>query len=152
MERSSLTEFLFEIGTCNLSHSGRPLMDHLIGTYDLLKQWECDKTTRIAGGLHSVYGTNIFTVATLSIEKRPIVSEKFGADVERLAWLFSILNRPKAIEYGFGVDRRNDEEVVISIPDLQALRLIEASNILEQNGSLNKWPNIMKALKQQVCK
>ncbi|HEX3933443.1 MAG TPA: hypothetical protein VHW43_02110 [Puia sp.] len=148
--REALIGFLNEIGAGSLSHSGRSLMDHLTGTYDLLKKWGCDKATCLAGGLHSVYGTNIFTTESLSAAARPLVRHVFGADAERLAWLFGTLNRPRAFEQGSGLDRRNNASVTLDTKDLRLLRLIEAANLLEQGSSLQRWPNIRKEAELQI--
>lgn len=148
--RTTLISFLKEIGTDKLSHSGRSLSRHLIGTFDLLKKWGCDEATCIAGGLHSIYGTNIFVAESLSRKARLLVRQRFGADAERLAWLFGSLNRPKAIERGSGIDRRSRSKVKLDAADLLSLRLIEAANLMEQGESLEEWPNIMKEAKKYI--
>jgi hypothetical protein len=148
--REALIGFLNEIGAGTLAHSGRCLMDHLTGTYDLLKRWGCDKATCLAGGLHSVYGTNAFKTESLTAAARSLVRQRFGADAERLAWLFGTLNRPRAFELGSGLDRRNNSKVTLDIKDLRLLRLIEAANLLEQGSSLQRWPNIRKEAELQM--
>jgi hypothetical protein len=142
--RSFLIAFLQKTGTGNTAHSGSSLMEHLVGTYDILKEWKCTESVCIAGGLHSIYGTNIFTKQSLSEKDRSMVRRKFGIEAERLAWLFGILNRPKAIENGFGIDRRNGCEIILSKNDIFRLRLIEAANLIEQGSRLDVWPNIEK--------
>ena len=150
IQREKLILFLEEIGVNHTGHTGRSLMDHLMGTYDLLKKWGCDDSTAIAGGLHSVYGTNIFTKESINDAARPIVRRRFGNRPERLAWLFGSINRPKAIELGFGIDRRNNIEVKLNKKDLKALQLMEAANLMEQGSSLRKWPNIAQAVSLHV--
>jgi SM-20-related protein len=145
--RRAIRSFLKEIGARSLSHSGRALSDHLIGTYDLLKEWNCDAATCIAGGLHSIYGTNVFTPEALPGNARPLVRQRFGAGAEKLAWLFCSLNRPAAIESGIGISRRNNTPVKLDDIVLRSLRLIEAANLLEQGESLRKWPNIRREMK-----
>jgi hypothetical protein len=142
--RSFLISFLQQTGTDSTKHTGRSLMDHLVGTYDILKEWKCTESVCIAGGLHSIYGTNVFTKQSLSEKDRPMVRRKFGIEAERLAWLFGILNRPKAIENGFGIDRRNSCEIILSKNDIFRLRFIEAANLIEQGFSLDSWPNIKR--------
>ena len=42
-------DFLRNNGTDNNSHSGRNLMEHLVGTAELLMEWKCDKDIVLAG-------------------------------------------------------------------------------------------------------
>ncbi len=137
--RSSLQQALLEAGAHNQVHSRRHLIDHLLGTYDLLKQWGCEESICLGGGLHSIYGTNKYTIETLSEVYRPRVQEAFGAEAEKFAWLFGCLDRPKAIEDGFGVNRRDGTSITIENEDLHSLRLIEAANLIEQGSSLEPW-------------
>ncbi len=140
--RDRLRKALTKIGANNTPHSGRNLLDHFLGTYDLLKQWGCESNVCLAGGLHSIYGTNVFKKITITEEHRPAVRKHFGEAAERLAWLFGSLSRPRALEDGVLVDRRSGVELIISNDDLESLRLIEAANLLEQGGSLDSWPRI----------
>jgi len=147
-----LHDFLKEIQADEVPHSGRSLMNHLLGTYGILKKWDCEEFVCLAGGLHSIYGTNVFKRESLSIEARPRVRHLFGEDAERLAWQFGTINRPKAIEIGFGIDRRRNTEIILKEPDLKSLRLIEAANLLEQGASLDSWPNILKIATENTSK
>lgn len=149
--RELLVSFLKRIKIDEVSHTGRSLFDHLVGTFDLLRQWKCEQSVCLAGGLHSVYGTNIFSHESLTEQARPLVQEIFGVPAERLAWLFSSIDRPKAIETGRGVNRRQNGRLILIEPDdLQSLRLIEAANLLEQGNSLEGWPNIHRAKQMQL--
>lgn len=49
--------FLKEIGCDKLPHSGRTLLDHLIGTAVLLRERGRNKRIQRAGLFHSIYGT-----------------------------------------------------------------------------------------------
>jgi (p)ppGpp synthase/HD superfamily hydrolase len=146
--RSTLIAFLQEIGAGATAHSGRSLIDHLIGTYDILKKWKCDEEICIAGGLHSIYGTNVFTKESLSKKDRPMVRHLFG-NAERLAWLFGNINRPQAIERGVGIKRKSGNRIILSTRDCFSLRLIEAANLIEQGSSLDGWPNIKAVAEKQ---
>ena len=143
--RVSLETWLRSIGADRTAHSGRSLMAHLMGTFDILYRWGCAESTCLAGGLHSIYGTNIFARETLGSDDRVMVRARFGAEAEALAWLFGSIDRPTAIELGYGVDRRCGCPVTLEDTELYALRLIEAANLLEQGGALARWPNIRAA-------
>jgi hypothetical protein len=140
--KSELITFLTSINANNVRHSGRTLMEHLIGTYEILRSWGCDDSICIAGGLHSIFGTNKFLFSCLSVGDRPNVRSLFGENAEELIWLFCTLNRPKAIENGVGINRINGETINIEQKKLHSLRLIEAANLLEQSSSLARWPII----------
>ena len=118
---------------------------HLLGVYDLLKKYNSSTSTCIAGGLHSVYGTNIFKGLRASDERRKAVISTFGESPARLVYLFSTINRPIGLETGRLVDVKSGELVVISSAELHALRLIEAANLIDQSlgGQLHRdYPSI----------
>jgi SM-20-related protein len=82
--RDYLQRALTESGADKHPHSGRRLSDHLLRTYDLLKSWGCEEPICIAGGLHSIYGTNHYTIETLSKDYRPRVQQAFGGGAKAL--------------------------------------------------------------------
>jgi hypothetical protein len=101
-------DLLVMSGTGNIVHDkrkgSRPLLSHLIGTKELLQQAGYSQDICTAGLLHSVYGTNRFTIACIDPEQRQQVRAVAGEEAERLAWLFHAINRPrtlhKAIQIG----------------------------------------------------
>jgi hypothetical protein len=147
--RQKLTDILILVGADTTPHSGRSLLHHLIGTYDLLKEWGCAEQICVAGGLHSVYGTNVFRKQSLNESARGAIRNLLGSEAEELAWLFGCLNRPRAIEDGIGFDRRGNSKIVINDLILPKLRLMEAANLIEQGARLDGWPKIMRCLIEQ---
>ncbi len=85
---------LIRAGAHTVSHKDKTLLAHLIGVYVLLGAWETDFRVRVAGLLHSVYGTSIFTRVTIPTSKRKNISDIVSVEAERLAFLFSMSNRP----------------------------------------------------------
>ncbi len=76
---------------CHLvSHSNRTLLDHLIGTHNLLQSWGAAESVCLAGLFHSVYGTEGFRATLASIPDRKIIANIIGREAEALAWLFGI--------------------------------------------------------------
>lgn len=73
-------------------HSRRTLYDHLVGTYNMLKEEGADQDLCLAGLFHSIYGTSIFKVETTN--ERTEVQKLIGQRAEHLAWLFCQLDRP----------------------------------------------------------
>jgi hypothetical protein len=139
-QREAMIALLQAAGAGKTKHSGRTLIDHLDGTYNLLHAAGCSRDVCLAGLAHSVYGTNRFRKQTIPEEMREGVRRIIGERAEHLAYTFGRIDRPRAIEAGDGVDEA----------DLPALSLIEAANLLEQGGSLARWPNIAALWRRQV--
>lgn len=133
------------IGARRLPHSGRSLADHLHGTMKRLVERNCDLDTITAGALHSIYGTNAFKHQTVREDGRFIIQGLVGARAESLVWVFSRCNRPTDIEAGKFSDRITKEPFYVDDADIEALRLIEAANLLDQNVALGRWPKIAGA-------
>ena len=128
----------------------RSLGSHLMAVYDTLVTLGCDSETCTAGALHSIYGTSTFkNIAILaSPENRDLMRRRFGIRTEWLAFLFHSCYRhfPNNIEMGVLRDRKNLFPIPsVTFEDIQALRLIEAANILDQRTELHlesRLPNI----------
>lgn len=139
---TALRAFLQSAGCFDVRHSGRTLGDHLMNTYRLVKQLGGSESAALAGGLHSIYGTNIFGTASLPYSARPDLAIRFGARAEYLAYLFSRIGRPWELETGLAHDRDTRAPVELSRDDLFDLRLIEAANLVEQGDDLSRFPAI----------
>lgn len=134
-----LTEFLTDLGAHKIPHKRGTLADHLIRTYHLLKEVGAGDILALAGGLHSVYGTNVFKYNLLN-QGNTIISTQFGSEVERLVKLFSEQDRPNTLETPNG--SLNDL-------DLFLLRCIECANLHDQNElTAVKYPNLFMFAKQ----
>jgi hypothetical protein len=140
-------------GAKTTRHSGRTLFEHLLGTMAYLEAYGVEPDVCLAGALHSVYSTNSFRKVTIPSHFRHVVRKAVGERPERLAFIFSQIDRPKALENPLWSDRagfvwlteRKDVEggsLEVSVQELIDLRLIEAANLLEQGSSLTKYPRI----------
>tara|TARA_R100001377_G_C3114210_1_gene83693 strand:+ start:122 stop:496 length:375 start_codon:yes stop_codon:yes gene_type:complete len=89
--------FLKNIEANTKSHSGRTLIDHLIGVYNILKNDGAPQYLQDAGLFHSIYGTVIFKHQ--STNNRDAIIELIGEQAEEIVWEFCNLprNRYKAI-------------------------------------------------------
>lgn len=148
---SDLIGFLDKHGCFGIKHSGETLGDHLMNTYRILRSLGAPETVCLAGGLHSIYGTNAFQWQTIT--DRDEVRLEFGRSTERLAYIFCRIQRPKALEEilatgGILQDRETGEPFRVSAADVWALRLIEAANLLEQDGNLSAYPEISDTMEQ----
>lgn len=128
--------FLENNGCSKTIHSARNLMDHLCGTYGILKSWERPKHVCLAGLFHSIYGTPKFNTVCLDYTKRRSLVNLIGQKAELLVFFFSIFALDDII-----LAKVNKKEVTllksemnIAITKLQYISLIEISiaNFLEQ--------------------
>jgi SM-20-related protein len=145
-----LSEFLVKRGALSHKHKDGSLHDHLVRVYQLLEDKKLPESICFGGGLHSIYGTNIYEGQMFdpsNPQSRATVADTFGKDAETLAWAFGHLDRPKTLEEPSkdGLVRfRYDATWTPTKQRLYELQLIEAANLLDQK-SLDKWPNLKKA-------
>lgn len=134
--REWIAGFLESIGAREAGHTDRTLLEHLLGTFDLLRDWECELDVCIAGGLHSIYGTNAFTHGCIAWDEREEVEQMVGQKAARLVRLFHSTNRPRAILMAFEtctlVDRHSGESIATDKDELRDLLAIECANLVEQ--------------------
>lgn len=124
-------------------HSGRTLIDHLLGTYQLLEAWGNPPDICRAGLFHSIYGTNIFAVPSASFDDRPLIRKAIGAPAERLAYLFCVTDRPLAFLQA-AAERSDTLTNIVhggAIPiephEVKSLIEIEVANFIEQPENLD---------------
>ncbi|HET9104030.1 MAG TPA: aspartyl/asparaginyl beta-hydroxylase domain-containing protein [Solirubrobacteraceae bacterium] len=81
-------------GAAQHAHRGEAtLLDHLIGTYEIMRRWHQPEPLQHAALLHSVYGTDVYRPRLLPPGRRGELRAIAGADAERLAYLFSVTPR-----------------------------------------------------------
>jgi hypothetical protein len=136
-----LSAFLREAGAVNRSHKLGTLHDHLVRTFSLLEMKGFASSICFGGGLHAIYGTNVFDRGILTqMAKLKIVSE-FGERAEELVHLFSLLDRPTTLESPLQL---NSETAVVKLTNGGALNLdreifddlrkIESANLADQRS------------------
>jgi hypothetical protein len=87
--------FLKSIGSDKTDHSGRTLLDHLIGTSEKLKEMGAPQYLQDAGLFHSVYGTVSFMPEGGLVEDRQVIKDLIGDQAEEIAYWFCILEQPR---------------------------------------------------------
>jgi hypothetical protein len=158
-----LISFLAQLGTFRTAHSRASLASHLLGTYGLLTLAGQPAALCLAGGLHSIYGTNVFQRSTLDSAKqqqRQVVIAQFGNEAEMFAFLFHSINRPRGLEDPTQLRRwkapssldpqLQEEPLALTAEQLRALQLLEAANFVEQDLSLKQLPVIAEVWESAV--
>ena len=134
---AELTDALQAWGADETGHSGRAMLDHLIGTADHLQSWGAPPEIVLAGLFHSVYGTQSFLIQSVPFERRAEVAALIGAPAEELAWLFCVLKRRALWAPPTGETRALSPHATgepLTIPEGQVTQLleIEVANLLDQ--------------------
>ncbi|GGL21574.1 DUF6817 domain-containing protein [Caulobacter rhizosphaerae] len=130
-------KFLARFGADGVGHSGRALLDHLTATASMLQAWGEDEAVCDAGLFHSVYGTESFKRAILSVDRRAEVAAVIGQRAERLAYLFGAMTKRSFV---LALSPRGPGELTlldgrqepVARSDLKDLAHIFVANWLEQ--------------------
>jgi SM-20-related protein len=145
-----LSGFLTQRGAAAIAHKEGSLHDHLVRTFAILEARGFADRVCFGGGLHAIYGTNAFAHALMSPADRAAIASRFGAEAERLAYLFSVLDRPGALESApepkrdsVVVEQRDKRKVELALKTYEDLRAIECANLLDQKA-LAKHPNLAR--------
>src|SRR6476660_80567 len=85
--------FLRNASTEGMPHSDCGLFDHLLGTRQLLVEWEARPALCDAGLFHSVYSTEHYELKALPLSRRDEVQQLIGDEAESLAFLFCMMRR-----------------------------------------------------------
>ena len=146
--RNKIQEFLTSIGVDNIKHGTSNLMNHLLRTYDLLRKYRFSELSCLAGALHSIFGTNIFTTKTLDTTQRSLIERIIGPDATDLVELFSSLDRPTTLELSLStgtltLNATDGTTKTVTQPTFDNLCAIEAMNLYEQS-CLSKYPGLHK--------
>jgi len=139
----ALQEFQVEVK----DHSGRTLMDHLLGTYRLLEQWGNPHLICLSGLFHSIYGTKYYQANTISLESRGEIQSLIGAQAEQLVYYFCLCDRklwlsenPNQIKYTL-LNYTNTSTYTVSPIIFSQLAEISMANWLEQIFFLGQFMN-----------
>lgn len=146
-----LSEFLVKNRADGIAHAeNSSLHDHLMRCFMLLEKKNAPEHVCIAAGLHSVFGTNIFTDPIFKLADKDIIVSEFGEKAFELAALFSIIDRPSTLETPEGfedgkyhIKMNNGNTVAMDEETFNELRLIEGANLTDQETlDKEKYPNI----------
>jgi aspartate beta-hydroxylase len=154
LDSDAVVDFLRAEGAAGFRHAGgRTLLDHLVGTSRIVRCWQQPLWLQCAALIHSVYGTDAYPNAAVSLSRRTEVAEVAGAQAERLAYLFCVTPRGPLLAGTHRWARDLPSRSIQPVPDapedpptraeLDALVLIHMANLAEQaraaDGSPGRW-------------
>jgi Aspartyl/Asparaginyl beta-hydroxylase len=135
-----------------VTHHGRwSLYAHLVETFNLLERWEQPAGVCLAGLVHSVYSTDIFTERLFGFEERSKVRDLIGEEAERLAFLFCSIDR-RDLFRSLGMrhagdrtplvaaGRAGEAECELSASQIGSLLAIYMANEVEQSAGPDGGP------------
>ena len=146
--RAGLVDFLSSAGAARLSHAGgRTLLDHLVGTYSIVRRWAQPTWLQHAALIHSVYATEAYERQLISPARRDEVAAVAGEQAERLAYLFCVTPRRPLLAgthlWARGLPSRSPGGEPPTRNELDALVLLHMANLAEQaravDGSPGRW-------------
>jgi hypothetical protein len=89
-----ILEFLESRSARHVAHVAQTLVEHLQGTYELLRDWGNPPDVCHAGLCHAVYGTDGLPVALLDVRtERPALARVVGARAEAQVYLYASCDR-----------------------------------------------------------
>ncbi len=84
---------LSALGAGDFEHIDGALVDHLIGTQSLLKQWQASAVLQDAGLYHAAYGTAGFSESLVSTGQRGKIADIIGKEAEEIVYLYCACDR-----------------------------------------------------------
>lgn len=143
--------FLRHEGAAKHTHAGgRTLLEHLIGTYEIVRRWNQPSWLQHAALIHSVYGTDAHPNALLAATRRSALASLAGERAERIAYLFCVTPTPPLIAGTYKwapkvatvTDGPGAEPHAALRGELDAVLLLHLANLAEQARSGDGSPGI----------
>ena len=91
-------QFLKDCGADLCRHSGGTLLEHLVGTRDILKKQGAPEYLQDAGLFHSVYGTAYYMPDEGISTSREDIQKLIGIQAEEIAYWYCVLQAPRINE------------------------------------------------------
>jgi aspartyl/asparaginyl beta-hydroxylase (cupin superfamily) len=142
----ALVRVLSSEGAGRLGHGGgRVLLDHLLGTYWIVRRWDQPAWLQHAALLHSVYGSDAYHQQLVAPERRRELAGIAGDQAERLAYLFCVTPRGPLLAgtHRWARDLPAGCSEAPTRDELDALVLLHMANLAEQararDGSPGRW-------------
>ena len=131
-----IVAFLESRSAGQVAHVARSLVEHLDGTYELLRSWGNTRDVCHAGLCHAAYGTDGFATALLDVRtERPMLADVIGADAEALVYLYASCDRAYLYPQIGSADRpsfRDRFTGATFVPDASGLRGVHGADLRER--------------------
>ena len=95
---STKIQFLKDCGADLCTHSGGTLLEHLVGTRDILREQGAPEYLQDAGLFHSVYGTAYYMPEEGISTSREDIQKLIGIQAEEIAYWYCVLQAPRINE------------------------------------------------------
>ena len=95
---STKIQFLKDCGADLCKHSGGTLLEHLVGTRDILREQGAPEYLQDAGLFHSVYGTAYYMPEEGISTSREEIQKLIGIQAEEIAYWYCVLQAPRITE------------------------------------------------------
>ncbi len=112
-------EFLLNKNCKNILHSHSNFLNHLIGTFNILKKWHQSEDVCFAGMFHNIYGNKYFN-ANLNVSREE-VQDLIGEKAEKLVFKFTNIDRED-------IAKSKDKDLIV----------LAVANDYDQNPLLSK--------------
>lgn len=123
--------FLYNKNCHNIEHSHSNFLNHLVGTFNILKKWKQPEDLCVAGMFHNIYGNKYFN-PNLNLTREEI-KNLIGENAENLVYRFVNCERDK-------INESNDLELIVlnlaNSLDQKKLFIIE-DNLYDSESSKN---------------
>ena len=84
---------LTELGAGNFDHIDGTLMQHLIGTRDILASWGASTQLQDASLFHASYSTAGFRSSLVTLDQRQQITDIIGEDAEKIVYEYCACDR-----------------------------------------------------------
>jgi Rps23 Pro-64 3,4-dihydroxylase Tpa1-like proline 4-hydroxylase len=146
-KRKAILDFLRDHGAETIGHSGNSFLDHLEGVERVLDRWGTSLDVRMAGLLHSIYGTEGFQPISKVCQED--IEGLVGPDAELLIRYFCNIDPQKLIQSfesrKLSIVDKDGVECAVKRRHLDALLLIHLANNAEQLPRLRYMTDVVAA-------
>lgn len=121
----------------NINHINGSLMQHLEGTYFLLKSWGANESLCLAGLYHALYGTSGFSNHLIDVHNRSHAQFILGETIEKIIYTYCACDRdyfwPKigVSQYPEFLNRFTNEKYFLNTEEMNQFCELTVANELE---------------------
>ena len=127
-------DYLLSLSAVSSPHSTRSLYEHLVGTYSILKGWECKEEVCRAGLFHSVYSTPDYLRDNGEVPARDELRKLIGKGAEALVFQFSKLGHRGILQMVEQAERiPNDFRTKSALLEICLANMLDQSPFLDHS-------------------